>query len=481
MQSVTARRRRAGLPSPRPAQAAHGLAPAQCRSDALIEPIADKVGLEIAPTQRHNLARNLMKLMERHKIEDAGLFLERFNRDAALFDDVIAEMTVGETYFFRDPAQFDFIRKKVLPSLLADRPERAPIRMWSTGCSTGEEAYSLAVLADQMGLADRTQIIATDISRKALEVAREGHYTEHSMRGQAAERIRPHLSRRGNRLRLREKYRRRVRFDQFWLGVDDLPCPAKGIADLDLILCRNVLIYLRPDVVQRIARQFYRCLAPGGWLLLGPSDPPLWDHAPFATFVTRAGILYRRDPSAPGRVAFDRKGAVTVPASDEASPPGEPAMAEEQTVGQRLREAKLALGEDFLARCIQELVGIGALDAAAALVKEAIGVHPLSIRLHYLQSVVLIAADRLHDAAAALRRLLYLDGSLAAAHYLLGTCLRESDPETAGQAFAIAFALCARRPAEEPVELMEEYSTGRLAIRIGREIADLKLSTRDGF
>lgn len=449
-------------------------------SDDPVEVIANRVGLNVAKSRREVLARGLRSLMERHGVKDAGQFLRRLDSDAGLVDEVIATMTVDETYFFRDPAQFDLIRDEVLPSMKADRQASSPIRIWSAGCATGEEAYSLAVLVDEMGLAGRAQIIATDVSRNALEVARQGRYGRRSLRGAAAGRMKPYLMPRDGQWILMGKYRRQVRFDQLCLGRDELPCHSKGLANLDIIMCRNLLIYLRPEVVRRIARQIYSCLKVGGWLLLGPSDPPLWDHAPFATLITNAGILYRRNPAVRSRAAGPHV-AVEHPASAPSAGRDPQENASALITSERLKRAKRTRLEDHLARPIQKYLASGSTKAAAALAIEATRIHPQSIRLHYLLALALMSQSHLDEAVAALRRLSYLDGSLAAAHYLLGVCLRDSDPCTAGQAFSIAYELCARRSPDESVELMDDYNAGRLALQIGREIAEMTYVSRGSY
>ncbi|MDZ5696192.1 CheR family methyltransferase [Chelativorans sp. M5D2P16] len=415
---------------------------------------------------------------------DPALLLERLEFDPTLTGEIVSEMTVGETYFFRDPGQFDLIRDEVLPELQRARPAGLPLKIWSAGCSTGEEAYSLAVLAEEMGLGDKVQITGTDVSGSALQKAAAARYGRRSLRGGASNRMSPYLVPCGEQLRVSEHLRSRIRFDNFCLGRDELPSPAQGLADLDLIVCRNVLIYLTPDMVERIARQFYQCLGTGGCLLLGPSDPPLWEYAPFTTFTARAGVLYRRNPVTPEPGTLGRsKTPVRLEPSVPALYAGCSALErirEMEPVGSRLKEASLTPGEGPIVRRILSTLHGGATDVAAELAAEATGKHPLSARLHHLHGLVLMALGQYENAAAALRQILYLNRSLPVAHFLLGKCCLPNDHKVALRAFETAHALCAGRPPDERVELMEGFSAGQFAAHIGREIADLKRSLQDG-
>jgi chemotaxis protein methyltransferase CheR len=447
--------------------------------DSLVSRVGRKIGVRFPASRKQAVASAIQRVMLRRGLEDVADLVGRIGLDEDLTDEVVTEVTVGETYFFRDPAQFDVIRTMVIPALLSQRPEHAAIRIWSAGCSTGEEPYSLAIAMEEDGLADRARIVATDISREALSTARGAEYGEWSLRNGGMDLLGRYFCRRGDRFQLNRRLARRVRFVRHRLGADKLPSPADGIVDLDLILCRNVLMYLEPAAVKRIAGQLFDCLADGGWLLAGPSDPQLWEHARFETSVTPAGVMYRRNTAA-ARVGAEpaRSGsAVPRPATPDLKPRpdlphqhGRPRPAAKRSQ----RRPRTRAAESF-ARHIRLLRRGDDLGAAAAVASEAVKRHPLSAELHYLQSLGFISEARIDEAAAALRRVIYLDRTLAAAHFLLGSCLRDSDAEAALRAFENALALCAARPADEPVPLMADAVAGRLADRARQQIAALKL------
>ncbi|HXV29647.1 MAG TPA: protein-glutamate O-methyltransferase CheR [Sinorhizobium sp.] len=263
--------------------------------------VARQIGLSVAASRKAALASAIHRVMARHGIDDAGIFRDRIGADDRLKEQLLDEATVRETHFFRDPAQFALLRHTILPHR---HPADAPARIWSAGCASGEEPYSLAILCDEDG--HSAQIAASDICRNALTKAAEAEYGDWSLRTMGEYLRRRYFLKCGSRYRLRRDLARRVRFTKISLGFDALPAPERGLADFDLILCRNVLVYLDTDDVARIARQLFACLADGGWLLTAPSDPPLWKHARLETSITSAGVVYRK----PMRVLSEREDGI---------------------------------------------------------------------------------------------------------------------------------------------------------------------------
>jgi chemotaxis protein methyltransferase CheR len=269
-------------------------------SGAVAEQVARKIGLSVAASRKPALASAIHRVMTRHGIDDASILRDRIGADYDLKEQLLDETTIRETHFFRDPAQFDLLRHTILPQLHR-RPRDAPARIWSAGCASGEEPYSLAMLCEEDGHC--VEIAASDICRKALAEAAEAEYGEWSLRNMGEYLKRRYFLKCGNRYRLRPDLVRRVNFTKVSLGFDKLPAPTEGLADFDLILCRNLLVYLDADDVARISRQLFACLAEGGWLLTAPSDPPLWKHARFETSITHAGVVYRK----PIRISPERE------------------------------------------------------------------------------------------------------------------------------------------------------------------------------
>ncbi|QLL66297.1 protein-glutamate O-methyltransferase CheR (plasmid) [Sinorhizobium mexicanum] len=406
-------------------------------------------------------------------IGDSRSFLDRLSLDEDLTDDAIAAITVGETHFFRGPDQFQLIRQTILPELRRRRSDGSRVRIWSLGCATGEEPYSLAILCDVEGLLEDVRISAADISRRALVTAKAAEYGEWSLRNTDHKLRKRYFTPCEERFRLHERLRRKVEFAHLSLGADELPAPERDLAGFDLILCRNVLVYLDAIAVRRIARQLHACLADGGWLLTAPTDPPLWKCAPFETSLTAAGVVYRRmiaqhATRSPTSCAPPVQGRPHKPVSQ--LPPAQVCVDDQRR----------APGDETLkaiARQIRSHFDLGETREAARLAVQATESHPLSAELHFLQGLSQMANEDNDAAAAALRRVVYLDSTLAAAQFFLGVCLKNSDSQAALRSFENVRLICISRPPHERVALMSEATAGELAQRARREIGNIRRSS----
>lgn len=419
--------------------------------EAIAQVVAARTGLRFPDARHQQTELAVRRAAERARCPSPEDFLGVLRRDAGALDDLVGELTVGETYFFREPAQFDFLRREVLPELRRHRPPGHVFRAWSAGCATGEEAYSLAILFEQEGLAGRAHLLGTDISRAALARAEQGVYSDWSLRGPGAAAAAPYLARQGKQHVLAETVRRRVALAYLNLAQDVYPSFANDTWGMDLILCRNVLIYLDGPTVRRVAERLFEALAPGGWLLTASSDPPLQGLAPFATVVSEAGVFYRRPPDAPAEETEEREAVpcFSVSPPSPSVPPPRAAPADDDNGG-AVRRVRVLAGTDVA----------GAERACAAALER----QPLAVELRYLHAVLLTDLGRRDEAIRALRRVIYLDRSLAVAHFTLGALLWQGgDRAGAGAAYRNAAALCAARPAEEAVPLADGERAGRLA------------------
>jgi chemotaxis protein methyltransferase CheR len=487
---------------------------------AIAELVVTRSGLSFPAGRQDGAERGIRRAMERAGVRDASQYRGLLDRDQKAFDDLMVELTVGETYFFREPAQFEFIRRQVLPEIRHRQGDDHDIRVWSAACASGEEAYSLAVLLEESGQAGRAHVLATDISRAALAKAARAEYTTWSLRGDGAKAVRPYLRRGGDGWVIDEKIRRYVRFEHLNLALDVYPSFATGTWGMDLILCRNALIYFDRETIGKVAQRLFASLAPGGWLITASSDPPLGTEAPFEAVVTDLGVFYRR-PEREQSAVSNGHGAV---GSEQRSAASEVGMAEcvqsSQTHPSEIRdrcvcedlthptrvpaadckdpldEARSALSRGDYARAVD--VTRSHLDNLAASVihvralanrettqaeracAEATVRHPLSPELHYLHAVLLMDLGRKEEAARAARRVIYLDRSLALAHFTLGSMLRRrGDRRGARRAYRNARELCAAMPPDQAVALGEGEQAGRLAEAAAAELAVLERGTAD--
>ena len=366
-----------------------------------------------------------------------------------------AEIIIGETFFFRYAEQFTALRDTILPGLIAARQTERALRIWSAGCSTGAEPYSLAILVHELlgkALPDwQVSIVGTDLSAPALAVARAGQFGRWALRTMpAAERARyfvagPPLSgaTREGTYTLRPEFRAMVRFErQNLMSLIDGTAPAQ--AACDLILCRNVLIYFQADAVLGIVRGLGRRLAPDGWLLLGHAEP----NPAFADWLAPVNL--------PGTLAYrraDELAAVPVPPEphpeharvDRRSPllegegQGEACESSGEvshrtpTLSFQEREPVAAFApsdlppapvaaEDARAQ-VRALADSGDTAEAWRAVRDALLAAPTDPVLHYYDGLLARGLGREAEAERAFRGAIYLDRGFVMAHYQLGLLL----------------------------------------------------------
>lgn len=190
-------------------------------------------------------------------------------RNPEIGQQVVEAMTTNETYFFRDPAQYDAIRTVLLPQLKEERKVTRKLRFWSAASSTGQEAYSLAMLLLEEGLYDwDIQILGTDFSSKVVERAQAASYQQLEVnRGLPAALLVKHFRRSGLNWQLNDQVRRMARF-----ATIDLRNSMRTLGPFDLVFCRNVMIYFDNATKRNIMKELHSTLFRGGWLLLGGAE-----------------------------------------------------------------------------------------------------------------------------------------------------------------------------------------------------------------
>ena len=404
--------------------------------------VAERTGLTGLTLSHENLQRALT-LSRVAEPDD----LERSLREGRLnWDLLIDALTVRETYFFRHPDQFEELRRRVLPTLHNFMRDGAKLRVWSAGCASGEEAYSLAMVFDGEGLAGQTQIIASDISPAALERGRVGHYREWSMRS-----IQPELRARYFRseaggYNILEGLRDQITFRQFNLADPGYPSIESNIGHFPLIFCRNVLMFFDPKTIAQVAKRLWASLVPGGWLFLGPSDPNVSAYADFEVHVTPSGLVYRRPSSACPRTRSSL--APSLPAATTSQVP-----ARSEVQGEHLAQPMAA---DKLPDNIRSTWNAQGPEAALSLCEGALQRTETALELHHLHGLLLWELQRHSEAAAAMRRVLYLDRDNAIAHFGLANLLeRQGALIAARRSYQNALDVCAKLAPDAPLPLGE--------------------------
>lgn len=262
--------------------------------------IKERTGMLISDTRRDVLTRVLrenVKSLQHHDLDRYLGCLQAARTDSELWDELIRKLTINETYFFRHPEQIEVLRKNILPDLVARHWADHSLYIWSAGCATGEEPYTVAILLRQL-LPDinkwRILILATDINRQALKVAEAGQYREWSFRDTDPAFRETYFKKKKDRYCLDPEICKMVTFSYLNLAEDRYPSLTNHTSHLDMIICRNVSIYLPQNITGHIIGRFYRCLSTGGWLMLGPSDTHLDIHKKFKVLIFKRTVVYQK-------------------------------------------------------------------------------------------------------------------------------------------------------------------------------------------
>jgi chemotaxis methyl-accepting protein methylase len=361
-----------------------------------------------------------------------GLSAERFLAElsgrapAVLWHRLIDEVTVQETYFFRELREVEAIDWQQLLEE-AMKSGFGVVRVWVVGCSTGEEAYSLAILASEALGREATPvtILGTDVSRAAIARAAAGcGYSERSIRNLPPRLRERYLLRDEERYRVTDGLKSLVRFRHHNLVAD--PAPPMGEVAFDAIACRNVLIYFDPPTVERALRSLEAALRPGGRLVLGAADrlgasgslgrglavPPERRH-PQAKRVLRRPLGLEPGPG---------EGAGP-PAGPAANGGAEASRGPRRRAGDRIEDALLATDR-------------GDLDSAREIVDSLLAADPLMVDAHFTRGLIELGSDDARAAIVSLRRSLYLDPSFGLAAFELGRAHEaDGDPGAARRAY----------------------------------------------
>jgi chemotaxis protein methyltransferase CheR len=248
--------------------------------DEVLEVINRKLGIVVKPSQFKDLKKIVSDACAKLNISEKDYLVKLIaaSSDSAIMKNIINSITIGETYFFRDEKQMQLIKQIIFPQII-DKKRKLndlTIRIWSAGCASGEELYSLIIVLNEM-LVDREKwqlyFLGTDINSAVLQKAITGRYSEWSMRAISDYYKNKYLTKNGSNYYLDKSVINQAQFHYLNLNDSTYPSIINGTSALDLILCRNVLIYFDADHTHDIMRKFSLGLVEGGYLLLGASDP----------------------------------------------------------------------------------------------------------------------------------------------------------------------------------------------------------------
>jgi chemotaxis protein methyltransferase CheR len=260
--------------------------------------IAQKTGISYSQDARAMLERRLRERLLALSLPSFAEYFQylRFNpRAQAEWDDAIEVLTTNETYLFREDYQLRAFKNEVLPMLAAQARPRKSLSIWSAGCSTGEEVYTIAILVFESRIFDGwdVRIFGSDISRRCVATARAGVYGHASFRTTPAEAKRTYFAERNGMMHVHERIREMCQFGQLNL-LDDQR--ARLLGKFDAIFCRNVLIYFDAHARRRVIDVFHERLYPGGVLFLGHSESLLNVSTAFELLHLKEDLVYRKPP-----------------------------------------------------------------------------------------------------------------------------------------------------------------------------------------
>ncbi|MBF0294731.1 MAG: hypothetical protein HQL96_06040 [Magnetococcales bacterium] len=398
--------------------------------------IAQRTGIVCRDRHLAPLEATLREAMARFALPSCAVLLERLREspdDASEIIFVIKKITTGESYFFRDPEQIAFLRREWLPATIAAKRHSGDLtlNLWSAGCAAGQECVTLAILLHE-AIPDmhrwKIGLLGTDINSDVLRQARTGLYSAWSLRATPDAMWGRYFVAEGKEWRAREELLSMIRYQPMNLIGD----PAPGEA-MDLILCRNVLIYFDNSTGDRVLARLAESLAPGGHLMLGAAE---MRHVPLPgceiALHGRYGYYRRLTPA-----------DAAAPPEREAAPPGEDREARVIALMRSAswRQALDAVGQAETWRsntsCLLQfkakiLANMGDIRQAIDLCRASIALEATDKHVYLILALAHLEAGELADAEAALRKGIFLDRKFLECHFHLGLLLLRSGRREAG-------------------------------------------------
>ncbi len=418
--------------------------------------LAQHAGLHFPAQRWPDLERAIAAAGAELHVDDPGAWLAGLQAEklsARELEALVCHATIGETYFFRDPALFEILRNLVLAELLrthgkADRR----VRIWSAGCCTGEEAYSIAMLFERVlpvAWRKRVSVIASDINPRFLAHAERGVYGAWSFRAAPAWVMHCFTRCRDGRFQIDSRLRERVRFFAHNLAQGSPPRLPGEDGAVDIIVCRNVLMYFEPRKAKEAVLRLRHCLCDGGWLFVSPAEMSNATAPGFETVVLAGSLGYRRVEHIPDQPSIT--GAAGAIGSTSAPVP----VRQVQTAVRPVPRGR-AQETETAAQAARRLADEGNLGAALECCDRAIAADRLNEAHHYMRAVILRERGETEAAAAALKSALYLDPEFIMAHFTLGNlCVAQVRIQEALRHFAAAHGYASRLRPEESVAYAE--------------------------
>lgn len=396
-----------------------------------------------------------------------------------------SHLTVGETYFFRDRKSFEALEQYVLPALIHSRCDsERRLRIWSAGCCTGEEPYSIAMLLDRLVPGHEQwnmTILATDINPRFLRKGVEGVYGEWSFRdvpGWVRERYFKQVGQ--GRFEIHPRIRKMVTFSYLNLADDVYPSLSNNTNAMDVIFCRNVLMYFTAERAEKVAGNLHQAALDGGWLIVSPAEasnklfssfsPVIFPGAVFYRKVSGDALLAGNDylpyPAVASPPVAIHPIAPVMPLEFLENPPFFPLPdAPRQEAARPAPDARVQEQEatDALCATARLRANQGKLADAVEWCEKAIASDKLNPQIHYLLATIRQELGQDGAAEQSLMRAIYLDPDFVLAYFALGNLrLSQGRNKEAERHFRNALMLLQKHPQDEPLPESDGLTAGRL-------------------
>jgi len=415
--------------------------------------VVESTGLAYFVPRDADLAARLLRRMLATECADCGRYLSLLlHPEGAEREALVRELTIGETHFFRYQEQFEALRDHVFPAILHRNRHERRLRIWSAGCATGPEPYSLAILLERefgAALANwHVSILATDLNQEFLQRAQAGVFAEWALRGLSEELRRDCFRHTDAGWRIEDAYRRWTTFQYHNLVTDPAPKSPMDGAAFDLVLCRNVMIYFNEETIRTVLSSLHGALQPDGWLLVGHAEGNQeWFRSFHARALPGTAVYQRKATGHQSGAALSgtpaRRTPVDAPVEASRSPdPFGPMLAwrPHPLDGAPVTDpAPDPPAPQPVPDGVGEVRGHanrGAWQDAEESSRRLLADEPLNAKAHFYRGLTLLHQGDAVAAEAALRRAIFLESDLALAYYHLGLLLvGRGDTNGASRAF----------------------------------------------
>ena len=457
----------------------------------------ERTGIFFGPRRRTELQRHINSMLKKRAAPDVNSLYQKLvqqQTNSPVWDLFIDTIIVGETYFFREKLLFQALRQQVLPEIIKRHQKDKSLRIWSSGCSTGEEPYSLSILLDQLLGSEiklwRIFILATDINKPSIKKGINGLYRKWSLRQTPDNIIQTYFTKEGDLYRIREDIQKRVMFSYLNLKEPVYPALSTCTHALDLILWRNVAIYLSDNVIAEVLKRFYQCLLPLGYFNIGASEAGYMGETPFVSKQYSGTFIYQKMVSPPKTkpqpVSYPKK-TVTKKAvrfQPGLSPKPKPVLSPQSILEQANQFAKdrnyiqaINQFQSYLnkkpndAEVWYQLARVyansGDLDNANSACISAIDHNPLHVEAYYLKGLIHEENGELELAIQDYKKTLYLQSDFVLAHYHLSVIyLQIKDQQQAERHRVHAVRILSRRPDDEILSDADDLTVEQLLAMI---------------